>query len=73
MHSIQNDFLNTLSIDTEVRDLFNKSLSKSFVDCYEWYRKRTGKKYLTKNDVVLISEEASKHFCNILIGEESDE
>jgi len=61
------DIIKELREDEELYYAYQSNIAMAFVDAYDYYKK--GKKYINREDLLIISNNASKNFLNLLIKE----
>lgn len=58
-----------LKNDKEYRESWKSNIAMAYKDCEYWYRRKTGKKSLNKQDKHIIANNAAEHFIKLLCGE----
>lgn len=56
-----------LKNDIDYRRGWEANIAMAFYDCTHWYKKETGKRYLTMVDIHKIANRAANHFLDILM------
>jgi hypothetical protein len=62
-------FHERLRKDPELQHSFQCNIAMAFHDCALWYKKRTGAKYLSQDDLYKIGNEAAKNFIKLWTSE----
>jgi len=62
-----NKLTHILEFDNNYKQSWIANIAMSYIDCELQYKKRTGKKYLNKNDKHSITNEAAENFLNLLM------
>jgi len=58
-----------LKNDAGYRESWKANIAMAYKDCETWYKQRTGKKRLNREDKHIIANEAAEHFLKLLCGE----
>jgi len=67
MKSPIKDLINALKKDKGYRIAWVANIAMAYKDNEYWYRKKTGKKYLNRNDKHIIANKSAEYFLNLLI------
>lgn len=60
---------NELKNDTGYRESWKANIAMAYKDCEHWYKQKTGKKKLNREDKHIIANDAAEHFLNLLCDE----
>ena len=60
---------NELKNDAGYRESWKANIAMSYKDCEHWYKQKTGKKQLNKEDKHIIANDAAEHFLKLLCDE----
>ena len=58
-----------LKRDPEYREGWKSNIAMAYKDCEHWYKQRTGKKQLNKEDKHIIANNAAEHFLKLFCDE----
>ena len=58
--------VNALKTDESYRISWVVNIAMAYIDCERWYKERTGKKYLNRQDKHIIANEAAEYFLKLL-------
>ena len=58
-----------LKNDTGYRESWKANIAMAYKDCERWYKEKTGKKRLNKEDAHIIANDAAEHFLKLLCDE----
>lgn len=61
-----NQLTKALKNDKEYYETWKSTIAVSFLDSYDKYKNKTGKKSLSKEDIHIISNDASNQFLKLL-------
>jgi hypothetical protein len=58
-----------LKNDVDYRRSWSANIAMAYKDCEHWYKQRTSKKQLNKEDKHIIANDAAEHFLKLLCDE----
>lgn len=58
-----------LKSDISYRESWKANIAMAYKDCERWYKEKTGKKRLNKEDAHIIANDAAEHFLKLLCDE----
>ena len=58
-----------LKNDIDYRRSWSANIAMAYKDCEHWYKQKTGKKQLNKEDKHIIVNDAAEHFLKLLCDE----
>ena len=62
-------FIKALKKDKELRHAFHANIAMAFYDNYYWYKKKTGKKVVSSEDIHAIGNKGAEYFLQLLCDE----
>lgn len=63
------DIIKELRKDEELYYGYQSNIAMAFVDAYHYYKEKNNKKYINRNDLHMIANNAASNFLNLLIKE----
>jgi hypothetical protein len=60
------ELVNALKTDRELWRAYQANIAMAFKDEYDWYKKQTGKKTLSRQDIHIIANRAADYFLELL-------
>lgn len=61
------DTLEKLKKDKELYNAYKANIAMSFVDNVNWYKQKTGKKVLNKQDIHIVANKSAEYFLKLLL------